>query len=409
MEYFVSRRPIFKVDQNLLGYPLNFIEEIENIMMEMAYRHEYLDINEEKFNFSEITGKCTAFISFNEENLIELLPRKLSVDSTVIDVDATKPPSEELVQALVTLHELGYKICLSDLNNVLEWAPVYPSIAYLKFDFNSITSDDLLRIVDCVGCYPNIYLIAGGVEQREVYEAAMEMGFRYFEGFYFSKPEIKMSRAISPAETSFAALLYQTSTTNVDLTTIIEIIKRDVYLTYKLLNYANTVFFKRREEVSTIKQAVVTLGLCELKRFISIVFTTTLCKGRSNELIRLSLYRGKFCEMIANMISSPRSIQQDSAEAFLIGLLSLIDAIFNEPADLALKKLALSDRIKSAILNQDSEMSSYLACAKYCEQGRWENALACAEKDGLNTSDIKRINGEALIWADNQMDIMHLD
>ncbi|MBA6252143.1 MULTISPECIES: HDOD domain-containing protein [unclassified Colwellia] len=88
-----------------------------------------------------------------------------------------------------------------------------------------------------------------------------------------------MSRAMSPAETTLAELLYLTSSSNFELLKIVEIVQRDVYLTYKILSYANTVFFRRREEVSTIKQAVITLGLVELKRFISILFTTQLSHG----------------------------------------------------------------------------------------------------------------------------------
>jgi c-di-GMP-related signal transduction protein len=175
------------------------------------------------------------------------MPKKLDPDHIVINVDASQSPDQKQLSALLALYDLGYSLCLENLNDELAWKSLYPSVAYMTLHVDVSSSNDFFRIVDCVGMYPNIKLIATSVEDKAYHAAAVQVGFSYFEGSFFSKPEILMSRAMSPAETTLAELLYLTSSSNVELLKIVEIVQRDVYLTYKILSYANTVFFRRRE------------------------------------------------------------------------------------------------------------------------------------------------------------------
>jgi EAL and modified HD-GYP domain-containing signal transduction protein len=409
MEYFVSRNPIFKRDQNILGYYLTFQHDVENALFEISYLVDKAK-KKQALNFTEITSGKPSFIHFSVDSIEGLVPNVLDNESTVIIHNANKMPTQELLIALLNLHDMDFKLCLHNINNELDWESIYPIINYISFDINILTADELFRIVDCIGKFPNLKLIATQVNDITSHNKAIEMGFDYLQGNFFSHTEILMSHAMSPAETTLAELLYQTSQANVNLVKIVEIIKRDVYLTYKILGYANTVFFKRRKQISTIKQAVVTLGLVELKRFISILFTTQLSKNRSKELVRFSLYRGKFCELITKLKCQNKiKLEEDCAEAFLVGLLSLIEPMFNESAENALQKLSLSADITNAILNNQGELAQYLALAKISEQGDWQTALENAQLLNLDKKTLIKINSTALLWANEQMQILNID
>ena len=78
------------------------------------------------------------------------------------------------------------------------------------------------------------------------------------------------TKSLTPSQLAMAELLYETSKPELDLTSITRVFERDVSLSYKLLRYANSAIFKRRSEVSTIKQALVFLGSGELKRFLGL-------------------------------------------------------------------------------------------------------------------------------------------
>jgi len=409
MEYFVSRNPIFKRDQNILGYYLTFQNDVENALFEISYladKHK----KAQALNFSEITSGKLSFIQFSADSIEALIPNVLDNKTTVVIHEADKTPSQELLIALLNLHDMDFQLCLHNIQHEIDWETIYPIINYISFDINTITTDELFRIVDCVGKYPNLKLIATNVNDINTHNTAIEMGFDYLEGLFFSQTELLMSRAMSPAETTLAELLYQTSQANVNLIKIVDIIKRDVYLTYKILGYANTVFFKRRQQISTIKQAVVTLGLIELKRFISILFTTQLSKNRSKELVRYSLFRGKFCELITEIkCQNKLKLEEACAEAFLVGLLSLIEPMFDESAENALQKLSLSKTITDAILHNQGKLAQYLTLAKISEQGNWQTALENAQQLNLKKETLIKINSTSLLWANEQMQILNID
>jgi c-di-GMP-related signal transduction protein len=410
MEYFVSRQPIFKIDSSIIGYRLRFQDDIENTLLRMSFSiEENEQSNEIAMSFFEVTAGKLAFIDFGPNAIKSLMPKNLDPNHLVINVDASQSPDQKQLLALLALYDLGYSLCLENLNDELAWKSLYPSVAYMTLHVDVSSSNDFFRIVDCVGMYPNIKLIATSVEDKASHAAAVQVGFSYFEGNFFSKPEILMSRAMSPAATTLAELLYLTSSSNVELLKIVEIVQRDVYLTYKILSYANTVFFRRREEVSTIKQAVITLGLVELKRFISILFTTQLSHGRSKELVRLSLFRGRFCESLIALDLHKSATEQVCAEAFLVGLLSLLEAMFNEPAELALKKLSLSKNIISAILKKEGSVGAYLQLAMVSENGDWQEALTMATTLKISKDDLIKVNSTSLLWANKQMAILHID
>ncbi|MFT5756461.1 MAG: c-di-GMP-related signal transduction protein [Alteromonadaceae bacterium] len=410
MEYFISRQPILKVDNSTLGYRLRFRDDIEDILLQMSCsEHESKQGDKLRLSFSQVTAGKLAFINF-EGNVIELLMVKhLNSTDTVINVNATSAPSKGLLSALLVLHELGYKICLENITDTTAWKSIYSAISYLALTTDIITQDNFISIIDQVGMHPNVKLIATDVSTKASYDTAVQLGFSYFEGDFFAQPEKSQKREMSPGETSLAELLYLTSLNDVQLPKIIETVKRDVYLTYKILTYANTVFFKRREEVSTIKQAIVMLGLTELKRFVSILFTTQLSQLRSKELVRFSLYRGRFCEFMIELESDTAQTEEMCGEAFLVGLLSLIDVMFNEPIEQALKKLSLSEKIMGAILRQEGRLASYLELAKISEKGEWSNAFQLASSLDISKVHLMHSNSRSLLWANKQMAILDLN
>ncbi len=408
MEYFVSRNPIFKRDQNILGYYLTFQRDVENALFEISYLSS--GKTNKSLSFVDVTSNKLSFIHFSADSITSLVPTVLDNETTVVIFTADQQPTQELLIALLNLHDMDFKLCLHNIIDESAWESIYPIINFISFDINDTTTDGLFKMVDCIGRYPNLKLIATNVNDLKTHETAIEMGFDYLAGNFFSQTEVLLSHAMSPAETTLAELLYQTSQTGVNLIKIIEIIKRDVYLTYKILSYANTVFFKRRQQISTIKQAVVTLGLVELKRFISILFTTQLSKNRSKELVRLSLYRGKFCELITELKCQNKiKLEEDCAEAFLVGLLSLIEPMFNESAENALQKLSLSSTITNAIIKDEGELALYLSLAKISEQGEWQTALEYAQQLNLDKKMLIKINSTALLWANEQMQILNID
>ena len=224
------------------------------------------------------------------------------------------------------------------------------------------------------------------------------MGFSYFQGYFFSKPEMMQSKALAPAQMTLAELLYETSKADMDLNKITQVFQRDVHLSYKLLRYSNSAIFKRRTEIETIKQALVVLGQAELKKFLSLLFTSQISSDKPAELMRMSMTRARFAEGLAELHG-----KVDTAKAFLTGLMSLMDAILDEPMSSVLTKLPLSKDIKDALVGEPGLLTEYLALVKCYERAEWQDANIAIAKLKLDPKVLPDKYHEAVQWANEQM------
>jgi c-di-GMP-related signal transduction protein len=82
-----------------------------------------------------------------------------------------------------------------------------------------------------------------------------------------------------------------------------------------------------RTEVRSVRHAITLLGEVEFRRWVSIVAIVAMASDKPPELIRTALTRAFFCEEI----SSPIGMSPDSSNLFLMGLLSVTDAILDRP------------------------------------------------------------------------------
>jgi EAL and modified HD-GYP domain-containing signal transduction protein len=226
----------------------------------------------------------------------------------------------------------------------------------------------------------------------------LELGFDYFQGYFFAKPEMIKTKSLSPSQIAMAELLYETSKTDLDLNNITKVFERDVSLSYKLLRYANSAIFKRRNEISTIKQALVILGSGELKRFIGLMFAVTANPNKPSELINLAMTRAKFCELVVHN----SNLQLDISIAFLTGLLSMIDAILDEEMATVLEKLPLSQEIKEPLLTEKGLMASIIKLIELIEQANWDKTNIVIEKLKLDKDNVVEYYNQSLAWADEQ-------
>jgi EAL and modified HD-GYP domain-containing signal transduction protein len=226
----------------------------------------------------------------------------------------------------------------------------------------------------------------------------LELGFDYFQGYFFAKPEMIKTKSLSPSQIAMAELLYETSKTDLDLNNITKVFERDVSLSYKLLRYANSAIFKRRNEISTIKQALVILGSGELKRFIGLMFAVTANPNKPSELINLAMTRAKFCELVVHN----SNLQLDISIAFLTGLLSMIDAILDEEMATVLEKLPLSQEIKEPLLTEKGLMAAIIKLIELIEQANWDKTNIVIEKLKLDKDNVVEYYNQSLAWADEQ-------
>ena len=401
MIFYAARQPILDKSKNLCAYELLFRDSIDNVFPDIdgdEATSKMIEASQFNMGISEFTGNKPAFINFTQETLTQGYAEMLAPEEIVIEILETVKPGKKLLAQCKDLHSKGYTIALDDYEHQSVWAHFYPFIKMIKVDIQSTSLDEIKTIITATKGHEHIQLLAEKVETYEEYNQLLQMGFEFFQGFFFAKPEIVKTKTLSPSQLAMAELLYETSKTELDLNSITSVFERDVSLSYKLLRYANSAIFRRRSEISTIKQALVILGSGELKRFLGLMFAITANPDKPTELIKLAMTRAKFCELVAQDIRS----QLDVSIAFLTGLLSLIDAIVDEELTSILSKLPLAQEIKDTLLTRKGAMAALIMLLEFIERAEWSKTSAVIETLGLEKSGVIKSYNEAIAWADEQ-------
>jgi len=401
MYFYAARQPILDVNKELYGYELLFRDSIDNVFPEIdgdEATTRMIEASKFHIGINEFTSNKPVFINFTLETLSQGYPEVLNNEEVIVEILETVKPGKKLLAICKDLHSKGYTIALDDYEHQSVWAHFYPFIKILKIDIQQTGLAKIKKILAAIKDYPHIELLAKKVETYQEYEQALRLEFKYFQGFFFAKPEMVKTKSLSPSQLAMAELLYETSKPELDLNSITKVFERDVSLSYKLLRYANSAIFRRKSEISTIKQALVILGSSELKRFLGLMFAITANPDKPTELIKLAMARAKFCELVVKNMRS----QLDDSIAFLIGLLSMIDAILDEELATVLDKLPLAAEIKDPLLTRKGIMAAIILLVEFIEHAQWNKTSIVMEKLKLDKKQAIKHYNEALAWADEQ-------
>lgn len=401
MYFYTARQPILDKNKNLFAYELLFRDGVENVFPGVDSNQatsRMIEGSQLNLGLDEFLDDKPGFINFTLDSLLKKYPSMLPCEQVVIEILETVQPTKRLLAECEILKAQGYVLALDDYIHRPVWRYFYPLIDIIKIDFRETSLDTIRLIKDAIKDFPHIKLLAEKVETNEEFLQALELSFDYFQGYFFSRPEMMQSRALSPAQMTLAELLSETAKPEIDLNAITSVFERDVHLSYKLLRYTNSAVFKRRTEIATIKQALVVLGHTELKRFLSVLFTAQVGSSKPAELMRLAMTRARFAEDIARLTGFA-----EVSKAFLTGMMSLMDAILDEPMSSVMNKLPLSKDIKDALIDGIGPMAQFLQLIRFYEQAAWDDANAQIQLLKLDHQSVPDAYHTAVQWANEQM------
>ena len=399
MKVYVARQPIFKKNKKLYGYELLFRGGMSNVFPDIdgdTATSKLLSNSFFNIGIDQLTGGKTAFINFTQELLIRKIPMMFPIKNMTVEILEDVDPNEEVVNACLDISKAGYAIAMDDFVFKNELKTLIKLAHIIKIDFLLSPIEEIRKLVDMLKDY-NIRLLAEKIETYDKFERALSMGFTYFQGYFFSKPEILSGKEITPSKITLLQIVGEANKKDCSFNKLEKLINRDVSISYKLLRYINSAYFKRACEISTIKHAIVLLGEEEIKRFISLVATAELASEKPDELIRASIIRARFCELLG--INSRNGT--DISELFLMGLFSLIDAMLDNTMENIMKSLPLSKNIKQALIEAKGNLVDYLRFVSYYETANWDQCSLINSKMRVDKDKIPEFYQDAVNWADS--------
>jgi c-di-GMP-related signal transduction protein len=393
---FIARQPIFSLQRDVFAYELLFRSGIQNSCEGIDSEQASTLMLDTSFliGLQRLTGGKRAFINcprdFLLRNYISLFPH----DQVVVELLETIEPNEEVAEACRRLKKDGYLLALDDFVETPAWAPLVAMTDFIKVDFR-LTPRVEQRAMAVRHRARGVRMIAEKVETQQEFSEATEMGYTLFQGYFFCRPEMMRQRDIPAFKLAYLELLQAATAPEFDMAELASKIKREVSLTYKLLRYLNSAAFSLRGEIQSIPHALTLLGERELRKWIAVVSVSVMADGKPDELMTIPLVRGRFCELLAPLAG----MAAHSNDLFLLGLLSVMDAMLDQPLDAVLAELPVRQEIKEALLAQTGLYRDMLDMAIAHERADWETVAALAVRLGIKESRIPEIFVSAVNWA----------
>jgi EAL and modified HD-GYP domain-containing signal transduction protein len=388
----VSRQPIYSAEMSVLGYELLFRDSDVNYASFSDGDQATAEVILNTFTdigLHEVVGRNLAFINF-DRNLImgsycELLPPK----QVVLELLETVEPDDALLVRLAELKRAGYRIALDDFICADESYRLVEFAHFVKLDIVACDQGMIERSVAALKNFP-VRLIAEKVETPEQVKLCQALGFDYFQGYFFCRPELVVSRRLPVNRLAIVRLITKLNNPEIKLRELEEALSQDLSLSYKLLRYTNSAICGLQREIESIRHAAILVGLDKLRVWTSLILFSGM-EDKPRDLLVTGVIRARMCQKLAEFMK-----MSHPERSFLVGLFSVLDAVFDRPLAEILEPLPLAPNIAAALLRCEGQLGSILQSVLAYEQRNWTEARGSLK---LNLEVMGQVYQEAVIWS----------
>jgi EAL and modified HD-GYP domain-containing signal transduction protein len=397
MQVFVARQPIFTRHRNVYGYELLFRSGLENFFDGLDGGAASMHVIDNSFfvlGLSTMTAGAKAFINFTRETLLEGYARLLPPTSLVVEILEDVEPDDQVVKACRDLKSAGYRLALDDYVLLHDRHPLIPLVDIIKVDFLQLTDEERRALPRIISSHHSFFL-AEKVETEDDFALAVDAGYSYLQGYFFSKPTIITGHKPEGFRMNHLQILEEVRKPEINFTKLEELIKRETSLVYRILRHVNSASFGLWNKVISVKHALLLMGGENVRRLICLLVLGDMIGDRPTELIRTAAARANFCEAIAG---AARWTSKES-ELFLLGLFSMLEAIMMVPIEEALEGLPLPDDVVHALRGEENPYRVVYDLMIGCERGDWSAVDCCADSLGIPQPVVAQAYYRSIEWA----------
>lgn len=391
-QIYIGRQPIFNRQLGVTGYELLYRNDLQNqanmdngdVATAQVIMNSFMEIG-----LNTIVGSHNAFINMTRSFLVGDLPIPFPTEHVVLEILEDIEVDAELLTGVKMLAAQGFTIALDDFIFAENLRPLVELADIVKIDLLALDENKLEQHVQELRKH-KVKLLAEKVETREQFEHCKQLGFDYFQGYFFCKPNIMQSNHIPNNHLATLQLLGKLQNPDTRVEELNDIISRDMSLSYRLLRLINSAYYGLPNTIGSIHQAIVYLGYKSIKRWASLLAIGSN-DDKPEALTSLAMIRAKMCELL-----SCNNKENGKHLFFTVGLFSALDALMDTPMETLVENLPLSNEIVNALLRHEGPAGEALACTLAFERGDWEHI----NDSYFATDSIQNAYIEAIAWAE---------
>jgi EAL and modified HD-GYP domain-containing signal transduction protein len=394
---FLARQPIFDNNLSLFAYELLFRYDQTNESgvddfngdraTSQVINHAFLE-----FGIERVLGGKLGFINLTRSFLTGEIPLPFDHENVVLEVLEDIEITDDIVESVKSFAEQGYTIALDDFIYHEDLKPLVNVANIIKIDLLALSEKELVEHVKILKQF-NVKLLAEKVATEAQFKQCKQLGFDYYQGYFFCKPTIIDDKPLPENKMASLRLLTELQRPGITIEEVEDLVKHDVSLSFKLMRCLNSAAFSLPNRIESLRRAVIYLGLDAIKSWATIIAFSNINTSPPSELLTTALVRAKMAELIAPTFNC------DPETAFTLGLFSVTDALFNKSMTELLSPLPLSDTLKLALQNAEGPLGKLLMFIRTHERGS-----LTVMPSSLSIPEINQAFLSATEWANHSLE-----
>ncbi len=403
MDRCVVRKPIKEArTNNIMGYEIMFQSGSGDLYDRSDYSAADAVISFLTQNSDKIFGEKPTFLSFTPSLLFRNLPKLIDKEKLVIQIEdnlIVHPLAFPIIKKYKTE---GYRFAIHDFQFSPKYMEMLEYMDYVRIELGGkLASRTSLENIVKVAKGLNKVCIATGVDAKEDYDLALELKIPYMEGNYIAETLVTKAKKVDYVQGNFFQLMVAISKEEPEVDELEEIITRDAGLTYSILRLVNSSYFAQRKRTASVRQAMVTLGLTQLREWIYMLgVDMDNSSDAMSEILKLSFLRAKFAQELVQKLGRPFDLSR--TEAYMMGMFSGLEYMVDASMEDLLEEIPVKDEVKDALISHKGEAGQLLELVLAYERGDWKENKQRAEELGIEVDEL------AQIYMDCVEDVNHI-
>ena len=401
-EIYLGRQPILNSAQSVIAYELLFRSgqaATAGVTNDLQATATVIVNTISNIGIENVLDQHSGFINVSYDllmsDMLELLPR----ERMVLELLETVAIDDQVIARCRDLKNKGFRLALDDFEYAPVYDPLFEIVDIIKFDVMLSDTPTIEKTLHHLKRWPRLQLLAEKVEDQAQFDCYRNLGFSLFQGYFFAKPVIISGKKANPDQLKLMRVISQLAA-DIEIAQIEQTFKESPNLTVGLLRLVNSVGMGMRNKVGSVKQALVVLGRSQLQRWLQLLLYAQDNAQSASPLMQLAATRAKTMELL--MQRHPGKAQQGPDaldQAFMTGILSLVDAAMGVRMEDIIDQLGLIDEVKDAVLQRKGFLGQMLALVESVEAGDFNETARLLQALDLKLADINQATLAAIQWV----------
>lgn len=398
MQTNMVRQPILNQNKDIVGYEILYQDDASSVYNQMdtqaanVIEDFLLQLDSEKF----LEGKV-AYLTFTPNLLLKNIPKMFEPNHLVIQIEDNAIVHPLAQRVIYRYKKQGYRVALKGFEFAPRFFQLMDVVDIIKIDFTKYHETAMDNVVTVAKSFGK-ELIGYHVDCPEAYKRAWDLGIRLMQGSAVAQAQTTNVYRMDHMQSNFFHLIVAVTKDEPDLDEISEIVARDVTLAFSLIKMVNSAYFALKNRATSVKQALIILGLGQLKQWVYLLSFKKEDSAEPSELIKISFLRANFCSELSTVSSA---VTVSKSEAYLLGMFSTLGALMQVPLDKALAELPISDEIKAGLLEGKGSCGMLYKLVLCYENADWGGMSECAAWLGIPMNIISQKYFECVEYVNN--------